>query len=188
MRWFVLLLLGCGGGAPEVADDCVNGDPCEIGQVCVAGTCRVADCTGSEACPFGEYCDIAQYTCAEGCQTDTDCLAEDECSGGVCNPRDCLETQRDCPLMSFCEKGDCEGVNTQDWCGVCDTPSDCDDTFTCVQFDPDSPYGSWCATECDSDEECPSGLSCLTLDFGGGELRSICYTDCALLYENGLIE
>jgi hypothetical protein len=77
-------------------------------------------------------------------------------------------------------------VDSRDWCGPCESNDDCTDGFACVIFD-DSPGGSWCVTNCTADTDCPSGLSCLELDFGT-EIRSICYTDCQLLFENGLID
>ncbi len=173
---------------PETEHNCLTDVPCSVGEVCVEGECRAADCTDSSVCAFGERCDVAAFTCVPGCERDEDCLASDECAGEECVPRECTDTHRHCPLFTTCEDGDCAEAPPSTWCQSCETNAECPTDWGCVLFDLDDPEGSWCVSPCETTADCPSGFTCLEDVEIGGFIRDICYADCLLLRDNGLLE
>lgn len=156
---------GCPGGfscqsLPFSADDqglcwqdcAVDGD-CRDGWSCRYGRCDFF-CTGDTQCLSGS-CDPYTRSCNEGPYPDAggvlaECTRPEECRSTICLP----------DIGGHCLV-------------PCSPASGCPDDATCVtNIDPDDLDAGVCMLRCDTDEDCPGSLECLST----GDGRTACWT------------
>ena len=106
---FTLLFVACGlggGGAPE----CVDNGECGELQACIEQSCEDVECVTSDTCEIGRFCDTERYVCRDGCASDEDCLAGQECAGSTCQDKPCRNSELDCTAGETCNPntGGCE--------------------------------------------------------------------------------
>jgi peptidoglycan-associated lipoprotein len=101
------------------------------------------NCKTDEHCHEGEFC--VNNLCQQ-CRGDQDCPQGQECAGGGCRdiPNYCA-TSADCAAGQVCRD------NT---CGPCTQNEECGDGQVCAD-------GACIDAECQSDDQCPAGLSCV---------------------------
>lgn len=169
-RWIVAVLAllsiaiagGCSqagkgtvGTACDAEADCADGLLC-FNAVCVDPGASSSNCIVDAQCPDGSVC--LNGKCAKGsatCQTDEDCLDEENCVSQVCvnshNPDPDCETDEDCDDDKVCTKGACIDPEPPP---TCETDEDCGENESCTEdgtCQPDEPPG------CQNDEDCDQG-------------------------------
>ena len=159
----------CAGTPMDVCcdkdEDCVDADPCTVG-VCEAGQCSYAPgndgapcedellCTEGEECKDGLCVGTELHDCSD---------ISDECSTGVC------ATQEDQCLLEPKPKDTPCGPGSSCKDGVVTFAQACDGAGTCIDSAGEAscePFAVCkdefsCATECDDDDDCIEGLTCL---------------------------
>ncbi len=174
----LLMSLACTDGGPS--DACIDNSACDEGQACVAEECVTVDCLDSTACGIGQFCDPRNYVCRDGCESDGDCLAGQECNSQTleCVDSACRSSELDCQVGqkcdlvtgqcfdypgSICEKS-CDIGSFSDTCGngssceffitgsTCDTDGQCAGAANCDQFIVQE--------NCNNDSDCPTGSTC----------------------------
>lgn len=176
MSILLWLALACTGSTFE----CSENTPCELGSVCVEGTCVTQNCATSDQCGIGQYCG-PQNTCVEGCQGDTDCIYGEYCAEetSTCEVAECSDTRIDCDFGEFCSPaGECYQAAGY-YCRDCENDEDCGGNGNyCLS--------GYCGVACVADSDCPSGYDCLPLsDVNGNIISYQCWTYCWLYEEEG---
>jgi peptidoglycan-associated lipoprotein len=101
------------------------------------------NCDKDSHCHEGEFC--VNSICQQ-CRDNGDCPEGQECQGGACR-----EIPGYCTKSSDCADGQ---ICRENRCGPCFSNSDCSDSQVCMD--------GFCGTaECNTNEECPAGLSCV---------------------------
>lgn len=137
-------------------DDCAQGGATRVicdttSSTCTALTAAVG-CFLDSHCPFGSWCSDGQ--CAPGCRDNGDCMIGDPCIAGVCDGREGV-----CNEDSYCDYGD-----------FCD-----DATGTCRSHPDKAQLCSNCnPTDCDDDDDCGAGGTCVGASFFGPGQCSYC--------------
>jgi len=190
-------------GGRQAAVECEDSGDCDIDEgeliACVTGDCRDVECLESVDCALGTYCDVEDdYSCVEGCQSSSDCLAGFSCDDGECERDACRSTVLDCDFMEVCnvDSGECEraggvvcarcNASTHDFDDQ-NTLDFCDDTFL---GHPDCGAGALCGNSdggaqghcmppCETAADCPHGFQCAPLVFGA----AICDNEATPEYE-----
>ena len=182
-----LALTGCRSEEPE----CSEALSCGFGEICVEGSCEVVGCATSAQCPMEHYCQDG--VCNTGCLGDEDCYPSDECdtNTGECVDKACTDSHLDCGFKEFCNEfsGDCYDAGGY-YCKKCNDDGDCGGNGNlCTGW-------GYCGVTCESDDDCPSGLSCYPFqDMNGNVMGYQCLTYCWLyedlddtLQEGGTVE
>ncbi len=182
----VTLLLGAcnqDGGEPVLSEgECADNSYCEGMQACIDDTCQAVDCLVNSDCGLGKVCSAdAGYACADGCEGDSDCLANETCSGGQCEASACEDVDLDCGIGQLCEEGECTVMEA--FCDACDDSTPCPEGYTCNWFDKEKV--SACLPDCvpsnTEDPGCPSRTICQ----GEGDGTGICAAGCPDLWAVG---
>ncbi len=201
------------GGTPE--GECAGPEDCGAGLQCIDAQCIEVQCTTSADCPFEAYCDNGNYTCVDGCQDDTDCLAGDSCddTARACVSAQCDDTQLDCEVGQLCDAGTGDCVDdSRPHCGTCDatrgggnqcpggecvafagqscnTAADCDPGQACDTFTGSGKlcHSDFCLMSCNDavDNACPAGFSCQQIY--STSTATYCVADCEFLSGNGYL-
>jgi hypothetical protein len=174
----LLMSLACTDGGPG-DDVCVDNSACDEGHACVAEECVTGEWLDSAACGRGQFCDPRNYVCRDGCETDGDCLAGQECNTQTleCVDSACRSAELDCQVGqkcdevtgqcfdfpgSLCDKS-CDIGAQNDTCGngssceffidgsTCNTDAQCDGAAKCDQFIVQE--------TCNNDDDCPTGAT-----------------------------
>lgn len=172
----LLLLAACSGNDPV---ECSEDKACPLGSVCVDGTCAEQSCATSAQCGIEQYC-APDRTCQPGCAEDTDCLYGDRCDtqAGTCVAAECSNTNVDCGFKEFCSPaGECYEA-TGYYCRDCEEDADCGGGGNLC-------YGGYCAVDCTTREDCPSGFDCIGFadSLTGNIIGYGCYAACWLFDE-----
>jgi hypothetical protein len=172
----LLLAWACG---PRYECDATR--PCEFGEQCVAGFCETPGCSTSQQCPIEHYCTAAR-DCVPGCQNDGDCRTGYACDLETqeCVLEDCEDTAIDCGYKEFCNvaTGECydAGGTYCDPCRSSTEVEDCGAGNECLN--------GYCARNCTTNAECPSGFECYPFANDQGQIVTYqCFTYC-WLYED----
>lgn len=144
---------------------------CELGQICVDGTCLVRTCSTSTQCPLDFHC-TPLGDCAPGCVQDSDCGAAESCEAGQCAPRACEDTRLDCDYRQRCVEGACVDAGAA-YCAPCRVDGDCGEGNLCWA-------GEWCGVDCASGPECPAGFECVPVEHEGQD-RQVCMAACWMM-------
>ncbi|MBI3178026.1 MAG: hypothetical protein HYZ27_00095 [Deltaproteobacteria bacterium] len=178
----------CGAGRLCAATgNCRPIPPCHGNTDCPAGfICDSADpegacipdttCGSSADCDFGAYCDAVTATCEPGCRDTSDCPLGFVCDTGACVDgrvgNDCALCPTDLDagipglVTRYCDYGELcgnDGVCTlhaeaSQLCLDCTGSNTCPAGFVCVS-DRDASGTSYCAPQCQSEIDCPSGFA-----------------------------
>jgi len=152
-------LVGSDADVPGDADVPRDGEPDE--EACTGAGCGKAlgdPCSEDEEC-LSSYCvpSTEGKVCTVGCASDADCwLAGWSCEQVVIQPPDAVYI--------------CVQLATT-LCYPCNGDEDCKSPFApnmknyCVTY---GPTGSYCGSECEASEDCPSGYSCQEVPVTGG--------------------
>jgi hypothetical protein len=164
---------GCGNSEPP---ECSAEVACEFGEVCLSGSCEVVGCANSSQCPMEHSCESG--TCTPGCTDDDDCYPGDACDAttGECSSEGCTDSHLDCGFNEFCNEfsGDCYDAGGY-YCKKCNDDTDCGGNGNlCTGW-------GYCGVTCETDSDCPSGLSCFPfVDINGNIMAYQCLTYCWL--------
>jgi hypothetical protein len=169
--------------------ECTDSSQCGEKQICTTGehVCHDVACFASTDCALHQYCDTKRYACVEGCQTNADCAAGENCNAvaGSCQPYGCRSTQLDCDYGEFCNTatGQCYPADGQ-WCESCDQTHPCDRGDACIYYD--NPQDSYCDLACNPNaaDPCPRGFECMSVIIGVTKTW-VCDANCSWLLENG---
>jgi hypothetical protein len=155
---------------------CTYNDECGSGEACVGGGCTEVECIASTDCGIQQYCSSKRFECKDGCESDDDCIAGEQCDtdSHECKEYGCRDTQLDCPLGEFCDTT--TGICYQD---------DQDNCKTCEWLQSETCAGGgicaiWELTEdnCSRDSDCDDGLVCGDFTLYG--LGKVCYNSFCL--------
>jgi hypothetical protein len=134
--------------------DCLECQPCPVGETCQVGKCQAEACTGAD--------------CDSLCVTKDDCEDDQICDGGSCRPCEgdecgtpatCVDTG--CEEGKTCNQttGLCEEpANTEpaEACGTCQSATDCPKGWQCVGLSS----GKGCLKPCQAPDDCATGWTC----------------------------
>lgn len=131
-------------------EQCSSSRDCDHDARCVAGqgkrnVCQLADeaaCSALGSCPGAQVCG-ADAACRDACSTDSQCLAEQICSGGTCADTEEVDAQGQ--LTPAPERPTTTPA-------PCAFDSDCPGQLVCV--------AGACASECEGDADCRSDQTC----------------------------
>lgn len=173
MMSLLLMLLGCSGPRYE----CSESIACDLGSVCVAGTCQAQGCATSDQCGIQQYCGDDRQ-CHDGCAADTDCKYGEFCdqTAATCVTAECSDAHVDCSFGEFCSPaGECY-QSAGYYCKSCNDDKECGGGGNlCI--------GGYCGVTCVADRDCPSGYQCQPFqDINGNVIANQCWTSC-WLYE-----
>ncbi len=145
---------------PGFGEECSDEAPCDPGQFCALGKCRVRvesrECGSHEDCPVGEKCDRSVFFCIE----EASCNLVDAFPEVGCDPDEtCDSFSGRCRLQC---QDQCDVETQEDDCGA---NRFCDPACRCV--------------DCLSDDDCGAGLVC-NERLGRCESEDLCFddTDC----------
>ena len=192
---------------------CVTSLDCDLEQYCSDNFECESGCNNDEDCYAGDACDTTQGVCETyGCRdTVLDCEV-----GQYCNPTtlECYEDTRG-HCMNLCTWDDLsfppsDGlcVNYSGGSGTCQAnafgqQSGCTGGAVCYPDDPGSIeftlgqmvpgscitfYKSFYCDNTSSQEQCPNGFSCQSLQYSDGSLTEpVCIGDCEYYLDNGYL-
>lgn len=190
----LLMSLACtDGGIGE--PDCIDNSACEEGEACLAEECVAVECLDSAACGIGQFCDPRNYICIEGCESDGDCLAGQECNKQTleCVDSACRSSELDCQVGQKCDKvtGQCfdfpgslcdERCDIGDLWGSCSGNASCEFFITGETCKNDSQCAGAATCDdfivqegCSNNSQCPTGSECDT--FWGYCTQGYCHED-----------
>jgi len=182
------VLVACGGS--DGGTPCSTDTECATGKICQKGSCGVKACEGAAGCEAGQTCvdtnhDDAKECTAVDCSGDGDCAAKAEAAGvemscvqGACIPKEAPVVVDDV-VDDSTAPGDVAGkdestpVGTGKLCQVCTADADCGDG-RCTQL----AEGSFCTSECSTNDDCPSGYLCFQVTSQGKDCVPGLYTKC----------
>ena len=186
IRWLLLLtplaVAFAFSGCETAVGQCEDNLNCEIYEVCQAGRCLPRVCVSSADCPIQHFCNDQTGSCTPGCQLDRDCLPNEICDDGTCEPAGCRDTNLDCPMGHFCNSitGECfqaGGFFCQPCSGQGDSECGSSRNF-CVRYGGNN----YCGVDCSNGQQCPRGYDCLNIiDSGNNVIGRNCMTACWLL-------
>ncbi|MFT7517913.1 MAG: hypothetical protein ACI9MC_000037 [Kiritimatiellia bacterium] len=188
MRWLamlvvpLLMLVACDTQTYECSEDV----PCQgFGEVCIAGTCEVPDCSTNLDCPMEMACNGG--SCAPGCDGDKDCYPGSVCNleEGMCESAGCTDTHLDCGYREFCNTltGECYDAGRQ-YCKPCDRDNVAEDCNNGDANGTNVCWNNYCLVDCSNGRECPSGFQCYPFSDQSGNITTWqCLTYC-WLYED----
>ncbi len=168
---------------PPPIFQCSSDGFCDGGKKCESGRCQneVERCLYDSECPAGQVCRESDHICMiVYCNSQFDCPnpAMQQCVGGFCSaiPSRCTY-DFECGAGSICVYGQCAPAPAG--CPVCEGFTNCDTaTLTCkdpcdINIVEDCPPGQFCDgfcsnlyMACDSDNDCPPGVSFCDPGFG----------------------
>lgn len=192
MRFALLFLLSlcltaCATREREVGATCHDASDCTVEAgllaACIERECKSVACFSSSDCTLGNWCSTEDqtYDCVEGCQSNLDCPAGENCSDDQqCVAYGCRSTALDCEVGEVCNagSGQCEAVGGLH-CAACEqtewlwddqgTLDFCDDEWLghdgcggvgqlCIGFE--GVTGTFCSVGCEDALDCPRGYSC----------------------------
>jgi len=156
----LVALLGCTEPAPQ----CVDNGQCALGEACLAEVCVAVECLDSSTCGLEQYCEKPSYTCEDGCEANSDCLAGQRCNQEEheCFEYGCRETDLDCAFGEICDEdsGECKPAGGKH-CASCVSLGDCGSNAECYLFGEEDAY---CIVNCTEGDSCPRGYECVELN------------------------
>ena len=140
--------------------DCAESEMCDRAKkACVSKK----ECIFNYHCDFGKICD-RDGICVDSCRVDDDCPQENFCINGECKTGYC-RSNNDCGFNEACDQASqtCRNSGSQN-CQSCNPQSllggGCAMGYQCLTFVGEGGGVSFCAQQCQQDEDCPGGFEC----------------------------